>query len=129
MPASMTARLLCIEDEPSLREDIALELGDAGYAVDVAADGATGLAALQGGVYDLVLCDVQVPLRSGLELLEAAAALPGGRPPFIMLTAFSDPALHARCAALGAAGLLVKPVDYDELLAVVAAQLAAGEPT
>ena len=123
----MTARILCIEDEPGLQEDITLELEDAGYAVDLAGDGAAGLAALQARAYDLVLCDVQVPHLSGTEVLEAATALPEGRarPPFLMLTAYSDPALRARCDSLGSAGLLVKPVDYGQLLARIAAVLAA----
>ncbi len=121
----MKPRILCIEDEPGLREDIALELEDAGYAVDCAADGAAGIAALEQQHYDLVLCDVQVPHRCGTDVLAAAAVLPGGRarPPFFMLTAYSDPALHARCAELGAARMLVKPIDYAHLLDQIAAEL------
>lgn len=121
----MTARILCIEDEPGLREDIALELEDAGYAVDLMADGAAGLAALTTTAYDMVLCDVQVPVCSGTEVLGQTIAAQGqAAPPFIMLTAYSDPALHERCTALGARRLLVKPVDYAELLDVIASELA-----
>ncbi|MFC3175513.1 response regulator [Novosphingobium bradum] len=121
----MSARILCIEDEPGLGEDITLELEDAGYAVDLATDGAQGLAALGARAYDLVLCDVQVPVRSGLDVLAEAADNPAyGAPPFIMLTAYSDPALHVRCARAGARHLLVKPVDYDGLLALIARELA-----
>lgn len=125
----MSRRILCIEDEEGLREDIALELEDAGYAVDLAADGMAGLAALQGSDYALVLCDVQIPGLTGLELLAEAARLAPGRsrPPFLMLTAYSDPPTRARCLELGAAGILVKPVDYDALLAAVADLLGADD--
>lgn len=121
----MTSHILCIEDEPGLREDIALELEDAGYAVTCAADGAAGLRALRARDFALVLCDVQVPELSGLELLAAAADLAGGRarPPFFMLTAYSDPVVHERCAALGGARLLVKPIDYAQLLELIAVEL------
>lgn len=122
----MTARILCIEDEPGLGEDITLELEDAGYTVDLATDGLAGLAALARADYDLVLCDVQVPGRSGLEVLTAAMGPDARQPPpsFVMLTAYSDPALRTRCIDLGARELLVKPIDYAELLDLVAQELA-----
>lgn len=121
----MTLHILCIEDEPDLREDLALELEDAGYAVTCAADGTAGLNALRRDDFALVLCDVQVPQLGGLDLLARAADLPGGRarPPFFMLTAYSDPAVRERCAQLGAARLLIKPIDYARLLDLVAAEL------
>lgn len=121
----MTSHILCIEDEPGLREDVALELADAGYAVTCAADGAAGLRALQAQDFALVLCDVQVPELGGLELLAAAADLPHGRarPPFFMLTAYSDPVVRERCVALGGTQLLVKPIDYGQLLKLIEAEL------
>lgn len=119
----MSAHILCIEDEAGLREDITLELEDAGYTVTFATDGAAGMASLRDERFDLVLCDVQMPIMSGLDVL-AAANMAGSPTPFLMLTAYSDPVLKARCAALGARGLLVKPIDYGELLAQVAKELA-----
>ena len=121
----MSLRILCIEDEAGLREDMELELEHAGYAVECAADGLAGIVAIQSAEFSLVLCDVQVPLANGLEVLAAVAELPDGRvrPPFFMLTAFSDPNLHARCTALGAARVLTKPVDYTELMNLIAGEI------
>lgn len=121
----MTPHILCIEDEPGLLEDVALELEEAGYVVTCAADGAAGLRALQTQDFGLVLCDVQIPELGGLEVLKAAADLGGGRarPPFFMLTAYSDQAVRERCAALGGARLVVKPIDYAQLLDLIAAEL------
>jgi len=119
------ARILVIEDEPGLREDLVLELEDAGHVVRCAADGRAAIAALSEGGHALVLCDVQVPLADGLEILGFAAGLPDDRRPrFIMLTAYSDAALHARCKALGVAAVLTKPVDYRHLLDRVAQETA-----
>lgn len=121
----MSLRVLCIEDESGLREDIVLELEDAGYLVDCAADGDAGIAALAENDYALVLCDMQVPRANGLEVFAAMTLSAGDRPrpPFFILTAFSDPALRIRCQKLGVEQVLVKPVDYAILLALIAAEI------
>ena len=110
--------VLCIEDDPHLREDLVHELREAGYAVIEAADGQSGLEIIRKGGVSLVYCDVQLPGMDGFELLEQMSLLleVDVRPPVVLLTAFGDSQSRHRAVELGAKGLLVKPVDYAELL-------------
>ena len=61
-------RILVVDDEPPLRELVVVTLGD-GYQCDEAGDGEEALERLHGGEYDLVLLDVMMPGRSGLDVL------------------------------------------------------------
>ena len=117
----MTARILYIEDEAELREDMALELREAGHEVIEAQDGLQGLAAALAGPLDLVLCDVQLPKLGGIDLLRQLQAGDATRDvPFIILTAYGDGVLRRQAEELGVREFLVKPVDFDELLERVA---------
>lgn len=120
------ARILCIDDEPDLLEDLSLELADAGYRVVQARTGMEGLAALVDGGIDLVICDIRMPGLDGMGLLDAARERnrEGKVPAFVMLSAFSDPALRDRALGLGASAFVVKPVDYADLLDLVERVLA-----
>lgn len=115
------ARIICIEDDPDLRDDLVLELCEAGYDARGFADGVAGLAAVQAFSPDLVICDIQLPRCSGLELLrELTTSRPDDRSPlFILLSAYSDRQTRQQAAELGVARFLVKPVDYAALLDLV----------
>ncbi|QJQ32580.1 response regulator [Sphingomonas lacunae] len=112
------AKILCIEDDPHLREDLVHELREAGYAVCEALDGQSGLDIIRKGGISLVYCDVQLPGMDGFGVLEHLRAWPepDTRPPVVLLTAYGDGPARQRAADLGARSLLVKPVDYDEVL-------------
>ncbi|HTE88207.1 MAG TPA: response regulator, partial [Terriglobales bacterium] len=63
-------RVLIVEDEPRLAENIARSLREsAGYAVDVAADGQEGLFLAESNTYDVVLLDLMLPKMDGMQLL------------------------------------------------------------
>lgn len=84
--------ILCIEDEPSLRDDIAAELAEAGYDVIEAADACDALEQLDDRRPDLILCDIVMPGMDGHALL---THLRSARPelngiPFVFLTALSS---------------------------------------
>lgn len=115
------ARIVCIEDEPDLREDLVMELCEAGYEVSGFADGASGLAAVQALSPDLVICDIQLPRCSGLDLLRqlTSSSDASRRPTFILLSAYSDAQTRQQAAELGVTRFLVKPVDYAALLELV----------
>jgi two-component system, response regulator, stage 0 sporulation protein F len=66
----------------------------------------------------LVISDLRMPEADGLTLMRAVCAR-GHRPPFILLTAFGSPEVHAAAKALGAIRVLDKPFDFDELRGVV----------
>lgn len=120
-----TATILCIEDEPSLRQDILDELSTAGYRAVGAGDGMEALASLEGLRPDLILCDISMPKLGGYELLER---LRDQRPdlsdiPFVFLTALSQREEIISGKRAGADDYLVKPIDYDLMLASIEARL------
>ena len=117
--------ILVVEDEPALRRDILEELQEAGYRTLAAQDGETAMTFLSGITPDLVLCDITMPKLDGYGLLSAMRT---ERPelaatPFVFLTAMSEPREVIKGKLQGADDYLVKPVDYDLLLATVSARL------
>jgi DNA-binding response OmpR family regulator len=113
---SGAGRILVVEDEPVARQALGELLRDEGYDVAVAADGLQVEAELDHFDPDLVLSDVQLPGRDGLALLQAVRARPHA--PAVVLMSARD---ADGCGAL----LLRKPIDVDELLHAVAAELRA----
>lgn len=128
IPADRDAQLgliLCAEDQDSLRTDICDELREAGYGVLEATDGDETLRQIQAAVPDLILCDINMPGRNGYEVLAEIRRL---RPdladtPFVFLSALSDPGEVVEGKRLGADDYLVKPIDFDLLLATIEARL------
>ncbi|MGO2133276.1 MAG: response regulator [Halomonas sp.] len=123
------ALILVVEDEAALARDIVEELEEAGYRTLAAADGRQALALLVDATPDLVLCDISMPGLNGYALLETFRKQ---RPelattPFIFLTALSEPSDVIEGKLLGADDYLVKPVDYDLMLATVGAHLRQVE--
>lgn len=118
-------KLLVIEDQPVMRENIALMLELHGYTVISAADGKAGLEAAQRERPDLILCDVMMPGLDGYAVLEALRADPAlAIVPFIFLTAKGEKSAVREGMNLGADDYLTKPVTEDDLLATVRARLA-----
>src|SRR5579864_2405928 len=111
-------RILVIEDERTLAGFIEQSLKAEGHAVTVAHDGAAGEAAALTGDYALVLLDLVLPGKDGLEVLSAIRArLPDL--PVIVLTALG--AVEQKVAGLdrGANDYVTKPFSFEELLARV----------
>jgi len=124
-----TARIVVIEDEQAIRRGVADALRASGYEVAEAGDGVKGLAeALRPGI-DLVLLDLMLPRRDGLEVLREVRA---GRPslPVIILTARGTEDDRVRGLKMGADDYVVKPFSARELLARVEAVLrrSLGRP-
>jgi DNA-binding NarL/FixJ family response regulator len=117
--------ILCIEDEEALRRDLAEELQEAGYRVIEAAGGADALSQLQSFRPDLILCDICMPGMDGYDLLQRFQnkADDYADVPFIFLTALADRQEVLDGKRRGADDYLVKPVDFDLLLATVDARL------
>jgi len=124
-------RLLLVEDDPMIGEALLDLLRAEHYAVDWVRDGAMADTALRSHGYDLVLLDLGLPKRDGLEVLRALR-LRRDKVPVLVATARD--AVGDRVAGLdaGADDYIVKPYDTDELLARVRALLrrsaARGEP-
>jgi DNA-binding NarL/FixJ family response regulator len=124
----MTARLLCIEDDPDTRALLVEELEEAGYDVRAAIDGAEGLTEALSFRPDLILCDVMLPRLSGFDLLEKYGALVPNVPPFIFLTALTDRDNALRGRRLGADDYVTKPIDFDILIEIVKRRLSRAAP-
>jgi DNA-binding response OmpR family regulator len=116
------ARIVVVEDEPAIRRGVADALRASGYDVAEAGDGVKGLAEALGPGVDLVLLDLLLPRKDGLEVLrELRAARPGL--PVIVLTARGSEDDRVRGLKMGADDYVVKPFSARELLARVEAVL------
>jgi DNA-binding response OmpR family regulator len=115
--------ILLIEDEPRIADFVQQGLQAAGFRVQVAADGPTGLAALLQGGHDLVVLDGMLPGLDGLEVLRQARQQ-GGITPIIMLSARGDLPDRLRGFELGADDYLPKPFFTEELIARIRAVVA-----
>lgn len=126
----MAAVILCVEDEDDLRADLCAELEASGYIVHDAADGVEALERFAEVRPDLVVCDIHMPRLDGhtvLECVRASGDDVGRTVPFIFLTALGDRDNQVRGRRSGADDYLLKPIDYDVLLAVVENRLSRAE--
>ena len=112
-------RLLIVEDEPDMLDTLAEAMRGEGYAVDEAADGEDGLFKALEIDYDLIICDVMMPVHDGFELLRRLRQVK--KTPVLMLTARSKVQDRIQGLDTGADDYLAKPVDLNELAARVRA--------
>jgi DNA-binding response OmpR family regulator len=115
-------RILIVEDEARIRAFLARAFEAEGFIVDVAQDGEQGLARAQAGGCDLVILDLLLPGRDGLDVLRELHALRSDLP-VIILSARGDLATKLRGFELGAVDYVAKPFSLDELLARARVQL------
>ncbi|MBL8485117.1 MAG: response regulator, partial [Rhodocyclaceae bacterium] len=120
-------RLLLVEDDEMIGRAVTSGLRQEAYGVDWARDGQAALLALAGAPYDLVLLDLGLPRKSGMEVLQHLRAA-GHAMPVLIVTARDAVAERIQGLDAGADDYLVKPFNLDELAARVRALLrrAAG---
>jgi two-component system response regulator QseB len=109
-------RLLLVEDDEMIAETVLESMRREGYAIDWAQDGRAAELSLGNGVYDLVLLDLGLPGRDGIDLLNSYRRQ-GGEAPVIILTARDAVNDRVRGLDAGADDYLIKPFDLDELAA------------
>ncbi|HEV2731572.1 MAG TPA: response regulator transcription factor [Terriglobales bacterium] len=120
-------RVLIVEDEPRLAENIARTLREtAGYAVDVAADGQEGLFLAESNAYDAILLDLMLPKLDGMQVLKRIRES-GQHTPVLVLTARDDKESVVALLNAGADDYLTKPFDLGELLARAKALIRRGK--
>ncbi len=119
------ATILCIEDVTELRQDIAEELEEAGYEVLQAGDGEQGLEMIIEHRPDLVLCDITMPRKNGLQLMkEVRSNFPLlADMPIMLLSALSDRQRILDGLKQGADAYLTKPINFEYLLARIHASI------
>ena len=113
-------RILLVEDDLSLGEGIRTALRRGAFAVDWVQDGASGLLALRGGGFDLVVLDLGLPRMDGIEVIRQLRVA-GDAVPVLVLSARERPADRTLGLDVGADDYLGKPFDTAELLARVRA--------
>ena len=119
-------KILCIEDDRETAALIAEELDERGYEVVLAYNGGEGFAAIFKTMPDLILCDVNMRVMSGFEVLEHLTKIAPrfGNMPFVFLTALTDRNNELKGRKLGADDYVTKPIDFDVLDAIIKARLA-----
>src|SRR6266700_219490 len=109
-------RILVIEDEKKTAAFLAKGLREAGFVVDLARDGETGLERGRATRFDLLIVDVMLPNKNGWEVV-ADLRRDGIRTPILFLTARDSVRDRVRGLELGADDYLIKPFAFPELLA------------
>ena len=120
-------RVLLVEDEARIADFVTRGLSEQGYAVDVARDGEEATDWTDVAVFDVIILDVMLPQRDGIEVCRILRDR-GLRTPVLMLTARDTVEDRVRGLDSGADDYLVKPFAFAELLARLRA-LARREPT
>jgi two-component system response regulator MtrA len=117
----MSLRILVIEDDQSIAEILGILLRNEGFEVSYCADGNQAINAFQVVSPDLVLLDLMLPGRDGVEICRAIRETSGV--PIVMLTARSDSADIVTGLEAGADDYVVKPIKNEELIARIRARL------
>lgn len=113
-------RILVVEDEKDINRLIVKTLKKVGYSVDGCYDGEEALLNLMGAEYDAIVLDVMMPKKDGYELVKELRDK-GEDIPVLFLTAKDSVADRVKGLDLGADDYLIKPFDFDELLARIRA--------
>jgi two-component system copper resistance phosphate regulon response regulator CusR len=120
-------KILVVEDEVKTAKFLKKGLSEAGYVVDVAAQGLEGLHLAQEVDFDLIILDVMLPALDGWQVLARTRAS-GNKALVLMLTARDAVHERVRGFELGADDYLVKPFAFSELLARVRSLLRRSAP-
>ncbi|MSO21843.1 MAG: sigma-54-dependent Fis family transcriptional regulator [Acidobacteria bacterium] len=107
--------ILVVDDESAIRENLELLLSDANYKVTLAENGTEGLKKLESEFFDLVLLDVMMPDKNGLEVLREIH-LSSPETAIIMITAFGTIETAVSAIKAGAADYVTKPWDNEKML-------------
>jgi len=109
--------VLVVDDEPGMRDTLMAILERHGYRVSSASDGATAVAAVREGAFDVVVMDVRMPGRDGVSVLEEM----GGPPPqVILMTAYAQEERLRAAIKANAFAIVHKPFDTRRMLSLIA---------
>ncbi len=112
-------KILICEDNPMAMKTLLVILEREGFDADTAEDGNKAIDLLQKNDYDLLVVDIHLPYRSGLELIKYVRSDQGKDTPALVLTAFSDPQMQHQAGELGISGYMVKPFNPVDLVAKI----------
>ena len=112
------SRILVIDDERSIRNTLKDILEYEKYVVDVAEDGVKGLEKVKAGEYDIILCDVKMPVMDGIEVLEKLDEM-GADMPIVMISGHGNIDTAVEAIKKGAYDFIEKPLDLNRLLITI----------
>lgn len=116
----MSARILAVDDSPTIRALVSRALKAAGFEVFLASDGVEGVGALEDADPHLIITDINMPRLDGFGLIESVRTNAHyGGVPILVLTTESGADLKARARAAGATGWIVKPFDDAQLISII----------
>ena len=118
----MTDRILIVDDEPNITDSFSSLLGDNGYATDVAATAEEAARKLETGSFTLMLLDLNLPVKSGIDLLREMKG-DNTAPLVLVISGQSDIPIALEAVRLGAVDYLEKPVAPEKLLSSVRSSL------
>lgn len=116
----MAKRILIVEDNRDLAEVLKMHLQDLSYEVDLAGDGVSGLEMAQSGAYGLVILDIMLPGKNGMDICRELRSSENYTP-ILMLTAKSTEIDRVLGLEIGADDYVTKPYQLSEMLARVKA--------
>ena len=106
--------VLYVEDEPELRESVAMYLRKIFDDVRIASHGKEGLAAYQKQAADIVISDISMPIMNGIEMLQAIKHIcPEQR--CIITSAYTESQFFVDAIKLGVSAYIIKPIDYEQM--------------
>ena len=126
-------RLLCVEDNSTLRKMIDLMLAATGIDVDFAENGAEAIEAYQVNEYDAVLMDMEMPVKSGLQAAKEIRQMEDGflldYTPILFLSGNSDDSHIDQAREAGGDGHLIKPFTSESLIGALDRVLRTTRPS
>lgn len=111
----MSANILVVDDEAEIRESLQTVLQEEGYNCEVAANGEEAINLVNDSNYDLVITDIKMPVRDGMELLRHIS-IASPLTATIIVTAYATIETAIEALRKGAVDYILKPVDFDEML-------------
>src|SRR5512141_508592 len=122
-PEMTHGHILVIDDEPDIRESLEVLLSSEGYRVELAANATEGLKRLEGSTFDLVLLDLMMPDKSGMEVLEEIRVRDRETPIFL-ITAYGSVEVAVQAIKRGANDYFSKPWDNEKLVIEIERMIA-----
>lgn len=124
--ANMKYHILVVDDDESMRFMMQTKLFTSGYNVTLAASGTHAMQIFQTGKkFDLVLCDLKMPLKSGIDVIRYMKDN-GHNVPTIIITGFPEREKIISAAQMGIQDVLVKPVRHQELMKMIEKKLGVS---
>ena len=111
-------KILIVDDERAIRNSLKEILGDEGYDVDVAEDGAAALAKVDKERFDVIFCDIKMPGMDGTEVLDKLVA-DGVDSAVVMISGHGDIDTAVECIKKGAFDFIQKPLDLNRILITI----------